>query len=341
MKKLLFAFLFFGVLLVGLALYLRHEWNVKESAPEESIIEIPRGLGTREIVLLLEDKKIIRNRYATLAYIFYQGDRNKLQAGEYLFDHPQTIPEVINKLASGAVYLHKFTVPEGLTMAVIAQRWEEEGFGSQQEFLNAASTSIDIVRRVDANAASVEGYLFPETYSFPRHTTARQAIQAMVERFQQIMSRLQQVQPAEKWPLNAHDTVILASLVESEAAQGDERPLIASVYLNRLRRKILLQCDPTVIYALIQANLYKGRLTLPDLQFKSAYNTYVNPGLPPGPIANPGYASLLAAIQPATTNYLYFVRTVESRHVFSETLAAHSRAVGAYRKLQKSRGKAG
>src|SRR5262249_27398338 len=132
------------------------------------------------------------------------------------------------------------------------------------------------------------------------------------------------------------ETVILASLVETEAAQADERPLVASVYLNRLRRHILLQCDPTVIYALARENRYNGKLTLTDLKFHSPYNTYASPGLPPGPIANPGYPSLLAAIQPAMTNYLFFVRTVESRHTFSETLADHNRAVAAYRKMKKN-----
>jgi UPF0755 protein len=181
----------------------------------------------------------------------------------------------------------------------------------------------------------VEGYLFPETYSFRRHTTSRQAVETMIARFQQMLGKLDEVLPRDKWPLSVHDTVILASLVESEAAQPDERPLIASVYFNRLNRHILLQCDPTVIYALEKADRYRGTLSLADLRFQSAYNTYVNPGLPPGPIANPGYPSLLAAIQPASTNYLFFVRTVESRHTFSETLAEHNRAVAAYRKLRK------
>jgi UPF0755 protein len=144
------------------------------------------------------------------------------------------------------------------------------------------------------------------------------------------------VLPEDKWPLNLHDTVILASLVETEAAQPDERSVIASVYLNRLNRHILLQCDPTVIYALERSDKYLGRLTLADLRFKSPYNTYVSPGLPPGPIANPGYPSLLAAIQPANTNFLYFVRTTSARHTFSETFEAHNRAVAAYRKLKRA-----
>jgi UPF0755 protein len=223
-----------------------------------------------------------------------------------------------------------------LTTADIAQKWQEDGFGTSKQFMKAAESATELVRRFDDKATSVEGYLFPETYSFPSHTGPRQVIEAMVARFQQTLSRLQQVLPSDKWPLNPRNTVILASLVETEAAQPDERPVIASVYLNRLNRHILLQCDPTVIYALEQADRYRGKLTLVDLQFKSPYNTYVSPGLPPGPIANPGYASLVAAIQPAMTNYLFFVRTVESRHTFSETLDAHNRAVAAYRKWRKA-----
>jgi UPF0755 protein len=158
----------------------------------------------------------------------------------------------------------------------------------------------------------------------------------MTARFQQNVTRLQQTLSPEKWPLTLRDTVILASLVETEAAHADERPLVASVYINRLNRRMLLQCDPTVIYALELEKRYQGRLTYADLKFKSPYNTYVTPGLPPGPIANPGFASLLASIQPETTNYLFFVRTVESRHTFSENLKAHNRAVAAYRKMRKT-----
>lgn len=337
MKRFLFlVFTVFLVAAAGIALALHHDWQTAGEPAQGGTVEIPRGLGTREIVGLLEDKKVIRNGTSALVYIFYSGARHKLQAGEYLFDQPMTIPEVIGKLASGAVVLHKFTVPEGLTAAVVAQKWEEQGFGAAGEFSDAEAAAIDLVHQIDPHAVSVEGYLFPETYLFRKHTTARQAVEAMIARFQQIEAKLRQVVPAEKWPLNLHDTIILASLVETEAKQPDERPLIASVYLNRLSRHILLQCDPTVIYALQLASKYKGTLTLADLQFNSPYNTYVKPGLPPGPIANPGYASLLAAIQPAATNYLYFVRTVEFRHTFSENLAAHNRAVAAYRKLKKT-----
>jgi UPF0755 protein len=333
------AFILFAVPLIlaaALLLYVRHEWRTPGEAAEGGIVEIPHGIGARDIVGLLQEKKVIRNANTALAYLFYSGARHKLQAGEYLFDHPMTIPEVIGKIASGSVVMHKLTIPEGLTTEAIAQKWQEEGFGSAEEFSNAAAGAIDLVHRFDETAVSAEGYLFPETYSFRKHTTARQAVETMIARFQQMIGKLQQTVPSGKWPLNLHDTVILASLVETEAAQSDERPLVASVYLNRLSRHILLQCDPTVIYALEQAAKYRGNLTLADLQFNSPYNTYVKPGLPPGAIANPGYPSLLAAVQPAATNYLFFVRTVESRHTFSENLAAHNRAVAAYRKLKKA-----
>jgi len=320
----------------GLGVYVRRELRVLGTPAEGLLIEIPRGLGARELVGLLKEKKVIQSSAVAFSYILYSGNRHKLQAGEYLFDHPQTIPEVVNKITSGAVYLHHFTVAEGLTLEATGQKWEQQGFGSAADFKKAASDAIALVRRFDSKATSVEGYLFPETYSFPSHTGPRQVVESMIGRFQQVAAKLREAVPENKWPLNLHDTVILASLVETEAAQPDERTLVASVYLNRLRMHILLQCDPTVIYALSQADRYQGRLTFADLRYQSPYNTYVYPGLPPGPIASPGYPSLLATIQPADTNYLYFVRTVEARHTFSETLAAHNRAVAAYRKLKRA-----
>src|SRR5438094_1866768 len=334
MKKL--AGLLLIPLIAGLGWYVRRELQVSGTPAEGLIIEIPKGLGAREIVGLLKQKKVIGNSNVAFAYILYSGTRNKLQAGEYSFEHPETIPEVIHKIANGLVYLHKFTVPEGLTVDAIAQKWQEQGFGPSQDFQKAAANAVDLVRQLDAQAISVEGYLFPETYSFPAHTIPRRAIETMIARFRQMAAKLREVLPEDKWRLNLHDTVILASLIETEAAQPEERPIVASVYLNRLNRHALLQCDPTVIYALSQADRYTGKLTFADLRFKSPYNTYVTPGLPPSAIASPGYASLLAAIQPADTKYLYFVRTVEARHNFSETLAAHNRAVAAYRKLKKA-----
>jgi UPF0755 protein len=320
---------------VGAGFYVRNELRTPYSGFSSSVIfEIPHGSGARDIVGLLQDKKVIRNQYVALIYVFYAGLRHKLQAGEYGFDHPLTPVEVLTRIANGNVYLHKFTVVEGLTIDDTASKWQEQGFGSAETFKHAADAAVSLIHDLDPKASSVEGYLFPETYSFPAHTTPRQAIEAMVSRFRNVLQRLQKDVPKELWPLDLRSTVILASIVESEAAKEDERPLVASVYINRIGRKILLQCDPTVIYALEKADQYKGRLTLADLKFPSPYNTYVNPGLPPGPIMNPGYPSLRAAVQPASTKHLYFVRTVDGRHTFSDTLAAHNKAVAAYRLLQ-------
>ncbi len=335
MKRLVSFIVLVGILGGGgAAFYLREELRTPYPAAGPGIVEIPRGLRARDIAALLEDRRVIRNRYVALAYLFYTGNRNKLQAGEFLFDRPTTAPEVIQKIVSGAVYLHKFTVPEGLTVRETARKWEEQKFGTAEQFLAAANEALDSLRRFEPTATSLEGYLFPETYSFPARTTAREAVEAMILGLQSAVEKLKTAVPQTGWPLSLRETVILASLIETEAAHDDERALVASVYLNRLRRNILLQCDPTVIYALELANRYRGTLTRDDLQFKSPYNTYVNSGLPPGPIANPGYESLVAAVQPEATKLLFFVRTVEGRHTFSETLAAHNRAVAAYRRLR-------
>lgn len=341
MRRLLRLSILLAALAAGAAgaLYVQRElYTPYPEAGPRFIVEIPRGLRARDVVGLLADRGVIRNRYVALAYILYTGNRYRLQAGEYLFDRSMTVPEVVQKVVEGNVYLYKFTVPEGLTVEETARKWQEQGFGGAGDFLKAAENAVEFVRRFDPNAKSAEGYLFPETYSFPARTTAQQAVEAMVIGFQRATERLLQTVPSLKWPLSLRDTVILASLIEAEAAHEEERALVASVYLNRLSRRILLQCDPTVIYALEQANRYRGVLTLADLKFKSPYNTYLNAGLPPGPIASPGYKSLLAAVQPATTKYLYFARTTEGRHTFSETLAAHNRAVNAYRRTVRKRG---
>jgi len=334
LRVLAVLFLLLVCIALGLYLYLHQQFQVPHAAGSTPvIIEIPKGLHTRQVVHLLHEKNIIASENMVLALLIVSGNRGRLQAGEYLFDHPMSPNEVIDKIANGRVYLHKFTVPEGLTLRQTAAKWEEEGFGPAEDFQTAADNSVSLIQDLDSGARTLEGYLFPETYSFPAHTTAMQAVDAMVGRFHEVIEKLHQTVPADHWPANMRATVILASIVESEAAHEEERALISSVYQNRLRKKMLLQCDTTVIYALELENQYKGKLSLRDLKFDSRYNTYVYPGLPPGPIMNPGYNSLIAAIEPAGTNYYYFVRTTGGRHIFSETLAAHNFAVAQYRAL--------
>jgi UPF0755 protein len=338
MMKLARVLLTIFFLLVGLGVagyfYLQPEFHVPHSAgPNPILVEIPKGAGTRDVVHLLKDRNIINNEYLALGYLAFTGGSGKLQAGEYLFDRPMSVSDVLEKIASGRVYLHKFTVPEGVTVHQMAMKWEEQGFGSAQEFLDATKGSVGLVHDLDAEADSLEGYLFPETYLFPVRTTPQQAVEAMVARFHDVIGKLHQLIPPGQWPANLHQTVILASIVESEAAEDEERAVIASVYQNRLRKSMRLQCDTTVIYALERENRYRGKLSLGDLKFDSRYNTYVYPGLPPSAITNPGYESLVAAFRPAATNYIFFVRTAGGHHTFSETLAAHNIAVKKYRAM--------
>jgi UPF0755 protein len=327
-----------GTLALAAGIYFRGDlYTPYPEVPGNIVLEIPERSGTREVLRVLKDKNVIRSEYVALAYLIYTRQQGRLQAGEYLFDRPMTLPDVMTRLVKGSVLLHRFTVPEGLTLKETAGQWESQKYGPAQDFMEAAAASVDLVHAFDDKATSLEGYLFPETYSFPSRTTARQVIQAMVNRFHSVIDELKQKHAADTWPLNLRETVILASLVETEAYDGSERPTIASVYMNRLGRRMLLQCDPTVIYALELEGKYRGRLRSADLKFPSPYNTYANAGLPPGPIANPGYASLEAAIRPATTKYFFFVRTTKGQHTFSETLAEHNRAVAAYRKMLRTR----
>jgi UPF0755 protein len=326
------------LIVIGLLgyLYLEREMNTFHNPSSTASFEVSPGMSARSVVKMLRERGVIADERLTMFYLVISGNRKALRAGEYLFDRPVTTREVIDTLVSGRIYLHRFTVPEGLTVAEVAMKWQEQGFGKAEEFVTAAKESVDLVRDFEGeNArASVEGYLFPETYFFAIRTTPRRAIEAMVGRFRSVLAQLETRLPSESWPLGLRDTLVLASLVEAEAQLAEERPLIASVFVNRLRLKILLQCDPTVIYALEKANRYRGQLSRADLKFDSPYNTYRYPGLPPGPIANPGMRALEAVMRPASTRYLYFVRTTGGRHTFSETLAAHNRAVAAYHAMK-------
>jgi UPF0755 protein len=329
--------LFFLLVGVGVAgyFYLQPQFHVPHSTGAGSVVvEIPKGAGAREVVQLLHDRNIINSDYLAMSYLAFTGNRGSLQAGEYMFDRPMSISEVIDKIANGRVYLHKFTVPEGVTVRQTAMKWQEQGFGSADDFLTAADASVALVQDLDPEAESLEGYLFPETYSFPSRVTEQEAVAAMVARFHEVIGKLHESVPPSQWPTNLRQAVILASIVESEAAEDDERTMIASVYQNRLIKKMRLQCDTTVIYALERENRYRGKLSLKDLKFDSRYNTYVYTGLPPSAITNPGFESLAAAFRPAKTNYIFFVRTTGGRHTFSETLAAHNIAVKKYRAMK-------
>jgi UPF0755 protein len=248
-----------------------------------------------------------------------------LRAGEYRFDAPMHALDVIDKIARGDVYRRRLTFREGLTITEMAQVFEERGFGSAGEFRQAAENAA-LIHDLDPAARDLEGYLFPETYALPRGTTATAVVAQMVDAFKNALTP-EIRSNASAAGLSIRQLVTLASLVEKETGTAAERPLVAAVYANRLKIGMGMQADPTVIYALQKAGRYDGNLRRDDLQFDSPYNTYRYAGLPPGPIAAPGKASLEAAAKPADVNYLYFVSKNDGSHVFAATLDEHNKNV--------------
>lgn len=331
MKKalvILVALAVIGGLGVALTLYTRTSEPYKGYDAAEQFVTIEPGSGTRTIGQRLIDAGVMRDEATFRAAVWRSGRARGLQAGEFRFDQPMTPIDVIDKIARGDVYNRRITFPEGLTIREMARIYEQQTFGTASAFIEAAGDAAPI-RDIDPAATDLEGYLFPETYSMPRHTTAATLISLMVGRFRHLFTSEMQ-QAALALELTPRQAVTLASLVEKETAQPSERPIVAAVYLNRLRIGMGMQADPTVIYALQRAGRYDGNLRRDDLQFDSPYNTYRYAGLPPGPIASPGLASLQAAVAPAAVDSLYFVSRNDGSHVFARTLAEHNENVRQY-----------
>ena len=292
-------------------------------------VDIPHGASQRTIARLLAEDGVVRSRIAFELLCRWRKPRS-MQAGEYFFDRPVTAFSVYDAIANGRVYVKEFVIPEGFTMFDIADLAAQQGFLSRDEFL-AAARDASSLRDLAPNAPSLEGFLFPATYEFPRHMTGKDMTDAMVKKFRQVWATLP---PAEgTHHRNVQEVVTLASLVERETPQSEERPHVAGVFENRLRIGQPLQCDPTVVYAMTLVGAYSGKLDGGDLRFSSPYNTYQNRGLPPGPIANPGEAALRAALDPPPTEDLYFVANTAGGHFFSKTLEEHNRNVARYRHL--------
>jgi UPF0755 protein len=296
---------------------------------EPVVLMIEPGTSSRAIAAQLEARRVVRSRWLFLAARAVRLG-STLMAGEYRFDRPMSVWDVYDKIESGKVVQHPFTFREGLTRFEIAAVAASHGFTTREEFL-AECENTDGIRDLAPEAKNLEGFLFPETYQVTRPFSAAKLVDIMVMRFRSVYDGLSQGRSPTLTPF---ELVTLASMIEKETGIGGERKLVASVFYNRLDRRMLLQCDPTVIYGLILDNRYAGRLTRDELAIPHAYNTYVHAGLPPGPIANPGRASLEATFQPAETDYLYFVAEAggSGGHIFSESLQAHNRAVGAYRR---------
>ena len=334
-------FLFFFLLLAGGA---AAAWYVLLPAgPQgETFVEIAPGSSSNQIAKQLEQAGVVRSRYAfDLVRLWKQG---RLKAGEYRFDHAVPVTEVYARIARGDVYTLPVTIPEGANRFDIAARIVQAGFlnVNKEDFLAATVSETPLIADLDPQAHNLEGYLFPDTYRFPRKVTSAQIINTMVRRFRTVASELDLTHPNAS--PNVHDVVTLASLVERETAVGSERPLVASVLTNRLAKKMPLMTDPAVIYGLEVKDQWRGAIYQSDLsdpKHDTPYNTYRHIGLPPGPIANPGMASLRAAMNPAATDYLYFVAAgadPQGKSRFAATLDEHNKNVASYRKAVKHAG---
>ncbi len=319
--KFVFLMALCGAIGLGFALY-------QPYAPaRETFVQLHPGRSVKHIAEDLKKAGVIRSSSAFLFWHYARGHRS-LKAGEYQFDHAATALEVYDRLARGDVYFREVVIPEGFNMYDIARAIQAAGLGDSALFVKVARENTALIADFAPSAPSLEGYLFPDTYRFMRTENMTEIVAAMVKRFRQ-----------EARAINLTDeiprVVTLASIVEKETAVAEERSMVAGVFINRLDQNMLLGTDPSVIYAALLAGRYTGVIHQSDLHFDSPYNTYVHSGLPPGPIANPGRAALLAARHPATTEFLYFVSDNQGHHRFARTAQEHIQNVQAYRQAVK------
>jgi len=289
------------------------------------IIDFPVGTPLSALYDLLEERGVVRSSFKFRLYARLKGEARHIKAGEYEFSTALRPDGVLSKLVRGEVLLHQVTFPEGVTTQDIAALLAAQGLASADQVL-AMAADADLAKDLGIPAPTLEGYLFPDTYRFARHLPVATILRTMVGRFRQYFGAAQEEQ-ARKLGLTRDQAVILASVVEKETGSAPERPLIAGVFLNRLRRGIPLQSDPTVIYGIPD---FDGNLTRAHLVTDTPYNTYTRRGLPAGPICNPGAAALDAVLSPAATSYLYFVGKGDGTHHFSATLPEHNAAVARY-----------
>lgn len=297
------------------------------------VIVIPKGLSSWRIASFLQEKGLIRQAFTFYLLALFKEKQGQLAAGEYLLSPGMTPEEILEILSRGKVILHPVTLPEGITAREVGRLLAGQGLAKSERVM-ALVRDPRFMASLGIEADRLEGYLFPETYYFPRGMKEEEILRTMVKTFTRRFSPAY-IERARQLGLSRHQVVTLASLIEKEAQEPSERPLISAVYHNRLKRSMRLQCDPTVIYAL--GEKFTGNLTRADLAVDSPYNTYLRPGLPPGPIGNPGEASWIAALFPAQTELLYFVSENNGRHYFSTTLEEHTRAVLSYQ-LRKGAG---
>lgn len=298
-------------------------WQLKK-------VRIPPGSSYPEIVRILEDSGVLRFPLVFRILVTVSNTGKKLHHGEYIFPTPPSVFELWRKISTGNVAKYQVTIPEGSNLYDIARILDELELASHSSFI-AGATSSGIASRLDIPGDTAEGFLFPDTYLLVKDMRVEEILRVMIREFRKHFTS-EMEQEAVARGLTIRQVVTIASIIEKETGIESEKPLISSVIHRRLRRGMPLQMDPTVIYGLKK---FDGNLTRRDLRTPNPYNTYLKPGLPPGPISNPGLTSLVAALHPADTRYLFFVSRNDGSHKFSETLKEHNRAVGTY---QKKRG---
>ena len=319
---LIFAFLVATAVYVDLYIYAGKPVSTE---PSEQIVIVEPGQKFKSLTQILQQKGVIRHPAKFRLFSRINGDDKHIKAGEYVLSSAMTPKKILENLVTGRVRLHKLTIPEGLNLRQVAQAVSQAGLGTQADFLNAA-TNVDLVHSKGLDAQTFEGYLFPDTYYFSKDATPEKIISSMVKRFWSVF-KPEWKNRAKALGFTIHQVVTLASIIEKETGTATERPIISSVFHNRLKHGIRLESDPTVIYGIEDFN---GNLTRKDLEEDTLYNTYRINGLPPGPIANAGIEAIEAALYPADTRFLYFVSKKDNTHQFSTNLKDHNKAVEKY-----------
>lgn len=301
-------------------------------SPRAVELAIPEGLSGREVLTVLEDHDLLGSTLAGRIYLRYAADGRSIHFGRYRIDTGSRPADVLDRLLEGRVEMITVTVVEGSDLATVAIQMAAAGIGTESEWLSIAER-VDWIEDLAPEAPSLEGFLFPDTYQFAEGTGVGAAARHLVDRFRSVWSD-EASGSSELWGA-PFDVLILGSLVEAETAVATERGRVAGVYLNRLRRGMLLQCDPTVVFSLKRRGEWTGRLLRVHWGVDDPYNTYRYPGLPPGPINSPGREAIRAAISPDEHPYLYFVASPDGGHAFSRTLAEHNRAVARWQRSRR------
>jgi len=327
--KSILLYLFIGSLLfiwgTGGLFYYQSSHSVSENT-EPVIVNIPPGATLKQISHDLKDRSLIRSASAFRLLANIRKKQTHIQVGEYELNQAMLPIEILLAITSGKTVLHPVTIPEGYRITEIAQLLEEKDLANRENFIQEGRDA-ELINTLNIPSGSLEGYLFPETYHFNRHASERKIIRTMIDTFKQRVLTTDMLNKIKNSKMSLHETITLASLIEKETGKDEERKHISSVFHNRLRKKMHLQTDPTVIYA-IQG--FDGNIRKKDLSIDSPYNTYRYGGLPPGPIASPGLKSIIAALNPIKSNHLYFVSRKDGSHHFSSSLKEHNRAVRKY-----------